>query len=205
MQISCKNCGKKFIIPDEKVPDVPRFGVKCPSCGNKIVVERGAAKGEVVEEEKERRIVPKQVEPEMFPPGSIVAFLYLEDEMIGDKCEEVLKGEGYEISRTGDPGEALARLMLNRYDLVLLADSEDGRELLAEVGRWPGRNRREVNVIMLGERTSTFDPATEFIMAINSYISVDDIERIGEILKESIARHREYLVPWRYVQGDEKQ
>ncbi len=201
MQIVCEHCHKKFILPDEKLPDVPRFGVKCPSCGEKIIVERSK---EDSSSSSSPSIVPKQIEPEMFPPGAKVAFIFVEDVSLGDKCEEILRHEGYEISRTQDPGEALARLLLNRYDLLMISDSKVGRELLKEVGKWPGRIRRQINVILLGKESSSFDPNIEFLLGINAYISTQESHQMEDLLKEAIARHREYLVPWRFVEKDER-
>ncbi len=201
MQIVCEKCNKKFVIPDEKLPDVPRFGVKCPSCGERIVVERNK-EGFSSSPRKQDRIIPKQIEPEMFPPGAKVAFIFLKDVSLADRCEGILREEGYEISRTEDPAEALARLLLNRYDILVLADSKEGRLLLEEIGKWPGRYRREVNVILVGEEAPSLDANIEFLLGINVYISVKDGSRIESLLKEAIARHREYLIPWRYVEED---
>ena len=78
MLITCYNCNKKFKIPEDKIPsNVSKFAVKCPSCGEKIIVKK--------EKKVPKKVIlqtQKKIEPEMFPPASKVAFLFVDNEKI---------------------------------------------------------------------------------------------------------------------------
>jgi predicted Zn finger-like uncharacterized protein len=39
MEIVCKACHAKLNVPDEKLPPGQRIGVKCPRCGNKLLID----------------------------------------------------------------------------------------------------------------------------------------------------------------------
>jgi hypothetical protein len=97
----------------------------------------------------------------------------------------------------------VAKLNLNRYDLIIFLDNGEGDKIRKEIGLWPGILRREVNVIVVGDRTKTFDPNIEFILGVNSFISKEDINKIEDVLEEAINRHTEFLTPWQYVKKNE--
>lgn len=39
MEIACESCNAKLNIPDEKLPPGHRVSVKCPRCGNKLLID----------------------------------------------------------------------------------------------------------------------------------------------------------------------
>ncbi len=196
--ISCNRCHKKFKIPDEKIPDVPKFSVKCPSCGEKILVNKEAPK---IDDENDQGL---KIEPEMHPPGSIVAFVYLPDKDAYQNIKTYLKEKGYIVSSANNIEEAVAKLELNRYDLVIFADNQDGKKILEEIDKWPGNRRRNINVIAIGDKAKTFDPNIEFLLGVNSYISWEDLDRVEEILDNSIKRHEDFLIPWKFVSNNDE-
>ncbi len=199
MLIVCDRCNKQFKIPDEKLPNVQKFAIKCPSCGEKIVVNR--EKDGVVPEEKQDLYL--NIEPEMYPPGEVVAFVYLCNDETYSNVGDVLRDKGYIISSAKNIDEAVAKLHINRYDMLFFEDNKEGDRIREIVAAWTGNVRREINVICLGDRSKTFDPNIEFILGVNSYISVQDIDNIQNILEECIKRHKEFLTPWNYVKKNE--
>jgi predicted Zn finger-like uncharacterized protein len=45
MKFECPQCGKKYSLPDEKVPQGKDFKVKCKKCGEVIILHGGAGEG----------------------------------------------------------------------------------------------------------------------------------------------------------------
>lgn len=197
MLITCGSCDKQFKIPEEKVPDVPKFFLKCPECGEKILVNR-----EESQEKSQKLLESFTVEPEMHPPGSMVAFVYLRDKDLFEKIAACLKEKGYIVSSAKNIEEAVAKLGLNRYNLVIFEEGQGGK-LLEEIDKWPGNVRRNINVVAIGEKAKTFDPNIEFILGVNSYISMEDLNRLNEILDNVFKRYEDFLTPWKFVSNDD--
>jgi len=198
MEIQCSNCNKKFKIPDEKIPNVAKFIVKCPVCGFKIRVERNLY-NESKENSIDRALNLPSVEPEMHPPGSKVAFVFLKEKDLFDKLEKILKELGYIISTASNTQEAVAKINLNRYNMIVISEVPDTKMIFKEIELWPGNLRRQINVIAMGSSAKTFDPNKEFILGVNSYISTDDFENIDDLIQNAIKRHEDFLIPWNFV------
>ncbi len=198
MEIQCSNCNKKFKIPDEKIPNVAKFIVKCPVCGFKIRVERNLY-NESKENSIDQALNLPSVEPEMHPPGSKVAFVFLKEKDLFDKLEKILKELGYIISTASNTQEAVAKINLNRYNMIVISEVPDTKMIFKEIELWPGNLRRQINVIAMGSSAKTFDPNKEFILGVNSYISTDDFENIDDLIQNAIKRHEDFLIPWNFV------
>jgi len=199
MRVQCRHCEKGFTIPDEKVPenDVLRF--KCPVCGGKNEVDThkdeagesldkpGAASQEEPEE---------MLEPEVFPPGAEVAFLFVHDGEWAEGAREYLTQMGMYLSTADTVSQARQKLKLNRYNWVIVEDRRDNGPVLQEVGSWPGYRRREVNVILVGQSAKSFDPSRAFAMGANCYLCIDDTDRIEEHLEQAREEYNQYIAPW---------
>ncbi len=200
MLIQCNNCKKEFKIPEEKVPDVPKFAVKCPACGIKISVNRS-----IPEMHTKDSISPSDdilsIEPEMYPPGSKVTFVFVDNKDIESGLKKYLDEKGYIVSSASNIKEAVAKLNLNRYDMVIFSYNKEALEIMKEIDRWPGNLRRQINVIAIGEGEKTFDPNIEFLLGVNSYISQIDLkeDNFYLLLDNAIKKHEEFLVPWKYI------
>ena len=198
MEIQCSNCNKRFKIPDEKVPNVSKFSVKCPACGYKIRVERNLHTKSKKNSVDQALNLPS-VEPEMHPPGSKVAFVFLKEKELFDKLEKILKELGYIISTASNTEEAVAKINLNRYNMIVISEVPDTKMIFKEIELWPGNLRRQINVIAMGSSAKTFDPNKEFILGVNSYISTDEFENIDDLIQNAIKRHEDFLTPWNFV------
>ena len=203
VKAQCDGCGKQFALPQEKVPDKPRFRFTCPSCGTKVLVDRTAGE-ETAEAEQADAARPEakgeayDIEPDLFPPGAEVAFVYVRDRGWAEKIEESLQLEGgYLLSRAENGAQALQKLRLNSYQMILLQDGPEADGLLEEIGSWPGYVRREINCILIGDKAKSFDPGKAFIRGVNSYLSITDTERIADLLEQAQQSFDQYLEPWR--------
>lgn len=193
MKFMCA-CGQKELnIPDDKLPDAKRFAIKCPFCQKKMVVEREGdtavasfaepQKQEVRAETKKQVLKLPAIEPEVFAPGSKVAFIDVHDEAWCTKAEVFFKQAGYEISVSEDQLEAVAKLRLNRYDVLVVEDCENCNLILEEVASWPGHRRRELNYIMIGSAGKSMHPDVAFERGVNFYLNLGDAEKAEELLQ----------------------
>jgi DNA-directed RNA polymerase subunit RPC12/RpoP len=203
VKAQCDGCGKQFALPPEKVPDKPRSRFTCPSCGTKVLVDRSREEASAGDKQAdaaqpEAKGEAYDIEPDLFPPGAEVAFVYVQDRSWAEKIEESLQLEGgYLLSRAENGAQALQKLRLNSYQMILLQDGPEAEDLLEEIGSWPGYVRREINCILIGDRAKSFDPGESFIRGVNSYLSIEDRQGIAELLEQAQQSFDQYLEPWR--------
>ncbi len=192
MEVVCRSCNKKFLIPDEKIPaGIKKFAVKCPYCKDRVVVEVKKEDLEVKKDISDFYTVP----PDNFPPGSKTAFLYVFDEMWRDEIITFLKEKSYYISEAHEENIGVQKLRINPYNVVFLEEKK-AQPLLQEIGSWPGIQRRETNVILIGEKAESFDLLAAFVAGVNSYLSISDKNRIRELLEESMDRYKSFIEMW---------
>lgn len=207
-------CGEKEItIPDDKVPAVPRFGLKCPHCQKKMVVER---QGDTVRVSFADQPAPAKpapqppaepaepklpaVEPDVFPPGSTTAFMEVDDAAWRAAAGEIFKARGIFYSEAEETLVGVAKLRLNNYQVIVVEDSEDCRLLLKEINSWPGLRRKGVNVVLVGDAAPSMQPSIAFEKSVNFYLNHADAARAKELLEECLAGYDLYYRPFAMVE-----
>jgi predicted Zn finger-like uncharacterized protein len=196
MFVSCPTCSQTFEIPDSKVPDNSRFGVKCPSCREKIVVE---SKGCRESTEAEAPLCPEKrpnIEPDLFPPGSQVVFSFVQSGAWNGALETFFSSKGYYLSKARDVGEAILKLRLNDYHVVILDDRYSNRSVLKELGAWAGKKRRWVNVLLLGDAAVSMSQHEAFRRGVNAYLNINDLGRAKELFEECLKGFQIHNEPW---------
>lgn len=205
MVITCPNCSEHFDIPEGKLPQTPKFSIKCPSCRGKIVVDRTAAgpspKAPTVDSGSKRRTV----EPDIFPPGAQVVFCYVQSGAWNGAVEAYFSAKGYYMSKAVDEEEAALKLRLNDYQVIILDDRYSNQPLLQEIGNWPGYKRRGVNVMIIGDRAASLNPQEAFVRGLNTYFNINDVNRARELFEESVRGFEIHNEPWRLADESIKQ
>ncbi|MFP4070661.1 MAG: zinc-ribbon domain-containing protein [Desulfovibrionales bacterium] len=193
MFITCPTCSQNFELPDSKVPDAPKFGVKCPSCRERIVVKgkndvpAGPPETVFDGDETEEFVLlggRTTIEPDIFPPGSRVVFSFVQSSAWNKTIESFFSDRGYYLGKAASVGEAVQKLRLNEYQVVIVDDRHSNRPVLKEIGTWPGKKRRWVNVILLGDGGKSMNPNDAFIRGINAYLNINDLDKAEELFDE---------------------
>jgi predicted Zn finger-like uncharacterized protein len=197
MFVSCPTCSQTFEIPESKIPDNTRFGVKCPTCREKIVIEPK----EVREPESEPQAPlsaekRSSIEPDLFPPGSQVVFSFVQSGAWNNALETFFSSQGYYLSKARDVEEAILKLRLNDYQVVILDDRYSNRPVLKEVGVWAGKKRRWVNILLLGDAATSMHQHEAFKRGVNTYLNINDVGRAKELFEESLRGFQIHNEPW---------
>jgi uncharacterized protein YbaR (Trm112 family) len=183
MEISCKACNSTFEIPDDRIPETRKFKLSCPKCREPIIVDK---------DDLEDKIVA----PEHFPHDATVAFVFVKNRALAERIKVHLKGRGIYISEAGFIHEAVDKVRINYYNILILEDSEETRSILALVRKWNGLRRRDVNIVLVEARCQSMHPNEAFLRGVNSVVGLGDNERVEHFLDLALGDYENYVEPW---------
>jgi hypothetical protein len=196
---------KEINLPDEKVPDVDTFSLKCPYTGKKIIVRKDGdgvnvqAAEPMAEEPLPRQESPAEelpsVEPDVVPPGSKVAFIFSRQDAWTKAAEKFAETAGYYVSTAEDVLTSVAKLRLNNYDLIFVEEGGDSERIISEVNSWLGLKRRAANFILLGDDGDSMQPHVAFDKGANFYFNKADAGRAEQLFKEAEDGYALYYRP----------
>ncbi|MFW6326536.1 MAG: zinc-ribbon domain-containing protein [Desulfovermiculus sp.] len=195
MQLKCEHCGRSFNLPEEKIPQAKRFRFTCPSCKemNEVIIpEQDEGHPALGQDEGEALDVP----PVRVPPGTSLALLFLSDEQVASGLRSYFGQRNWQIIEVQDPQKGRAYLQVNRVHWAVLEDSEPGREILGEINLLSGRERREINCVLIGDRTVSFDALTAFVLGVNSYVHPEDESSLETVLDRAHALFEDQRHMW---------
>ena len=167
MRLECEHCGRSFDLPEHKVPEAASFRFTCPGCRQVTEVHREVPEAGTVEPKAQQEL---QVQPERVPPGTRLALVCVDDPDLCGRILEGLQGRNWHVLEAAQGAEGAARLRVNQVQLLIVQDGESGAPVLHELSRWPGRERRRLNCVLVGNRTESFDSLTAFVLGVNSYV-----------------------------------
>lgn len=206
MQLHCEHCGRDFNLSRQKLPPGDRFSFTCPVCKGRNQVDRKVSQPEGQGQAEQEPIVQeKRVEPDLFPPGAWTAFCFVRDEVWQTSLQKLLQEWGYYQSSASDPEQAVQKLRLNSYNLIVIQEEAQAEPLLQEIGTWSGAVRREVNLLLIGPNASSFDPGLAFSRGVNVYLNLQDQGRAQELLQQAREHFEHFLEPWKMARDKSEQ
>ena len=208
MRIDCDSCRKEFSLPEDKLPDARRFRVKCPSCGNRIAVERPAGQeggegtsGSQPRESEAMQSVEEEV-AHLTPIKENNGLILFQDPELLEAVRAPLEGMGYRLAATASSEEARRIFSTNPLALVVLEDVEENLSMLRDIHSRPGFARREINCVLVGEQAKSLDTKEAFIRGVNTYLSSKDRDRFGELLSHALGKYNQFIHPWLLAKGE---
>ena len=183
MDITCSHCKSSFVIPDDRIPETKKFKLNCPKCREPIVVDQESADEKIAA-------------PEHFPHDATVAFLFVTNKGLSDRISLFLKSRGIFVSESALIHEALDKVRINYYNIIILEDSEHAKAILGLIRKWNGLRRRDVNVILVETDCKSLHSNEAFYRGVNSVISSKDNERVESILDLAMGEFKSYSEPW---------
>lgn len=183
MDINCTHCKSSFVLPDDRIPETRKFKLNCPKCREPIIIDK--------ENEGD-----KIVAPEHFPHDATVALLFVKNRALADRISVFLKSRGIFVSDAGLIHDALDKVRINYYNIIILEESEHSKSILAIVRKWNGLRRRDVNIILVETDCKSLHANEAFFRGVNAVISAKDSERIENILDLALGEFKSYMEPW---------
>jgi predicted Zn finger-like uncharacterized protein len=215
MLINCDSCNKEFSLPEAKLPDAQRFRVKCPSCGNRIAVERPAGQSEGIgtswgqsgaegsqTQGSEAMDTGEEEYAGLTPDRERNGLILFQDQDLLEAVRAPLEARGFRVAATTSSEEARRIFSTNPLSLVVLEDKEKNLPMLREVHSQPGFVRRDINCVLVGDRAKSLDTKEAFIRGVNTYLSSKDRERFGELLAHALGKYSQFIHPWLVARGE---
>ena len=203
MEIICKKCGAEFNIADEKIPKGQRVAVSCPKCKNKLTIDtRGPEKlkkpattagraGEKASSYGDDEALG------FYEEGVKLALVTANEQQQAERLKQAVDGLGYRFVWAKNTREAIGKMRLHHFDLVILNDGFDGIALkqspvLQFLNHLSMSLRRQIFLALIGDNLKTMDNMMAFAMSANLVVNKKDLDKLTAIMKKAILDHERF-------------
>lgn len=216
MQIKCEECGAGLTISDDKIPMNQRVAVTCPKCKNKIVLNNSRKEQRRTNSDSNEKIISQQDNFDVenikgqdghgygddttldFLEGDIQLALVMVTELeLSEKINQAVEELGYKCVSVADSREAIGKMRLYKFGLVVLSDRFDGVEverspILRYLNNLSMSIRRQMFVFLLSDNFKTMDQMMAFMLSVNLIVNIKETDRIGVIMKHAISDNEKF-------------
>jgi predicted Zn finger-like uncharacterized protein len=198
MEIKCKKCNTKFMIPDDKLPSGQVVALKCPKCKSKLEVATPAStpKTTIVKAAQDTGgSLEKSLD--FVEAGVETALICEQDAGVREKIRSILQQMDYHVTVGASARDTMKYMRLRVFDLVFLDENFEGQgpksnHVLQYLGHQPMGIRRNIFVVLLGNGFRTADNMTAFNLSVNLVVNLNDINQLDKILKRSLIDYEEF-------------
>jgi len=199
MNITCNSCGKTLKVPDEKLPPNQVVSITCPHCKGKIRIDTRKPDEDMVSKKKEEIEDPgideygEDSSPlDFFEEGTKLALVLDGDDGHLKAIDSALEELSYKSIVCPSTKEAMAKLRLHHFDIIILSDGFDGQHLEKSpvthlLNHLSISIRRKTFLTLLSDKFKTLDNMMAFGKSANLVVNPADISNLALILKKSIS------------------
>jgi predicted Zn finger-like uncharacterized protein len=205
MDIICSSCGTTLSVPDEKLPPNQVVNITCPKCKNKIKVDTGELdlkpaepkKREKAEEEFLSEYEDDTSPLEFFEEGVKLAIVLESDDLRLSDIIPALEELGYKIIQPQSLQEAMSKIRLHPFDMIILSDGFNGKGLegnpiINYLNHLSMSVRRRIFLVLLSGRFKTMDNMMAFAMSANLVVNPEDLPNMRLILKKGTSENEKF-------------
>lgn len=196
MDVTCDSCGAAFKIPDEKLPPNQVVSITCPKCKGKIKVDTKKSDKDIVSSEIEE--LEQDSSPlEFFEEGTRLALVLNGDDKQVNDISSVLEELSYKSIVAPSIQDAMGKLRLHHFDLIILSDGFDGQNLEGSpvthyLNHLSMSVRRKIFLVLLSDKFNTMDNMMAFMLSANLVINPADLSKLRLILNKAIPDHEKF-------------
>ena len=194
MDVTCKSCGATLKIPDEKLPPHQAVSITCLKCKGKIRIDPRESNKNLAEKVREVGLeYEEDTGPlDLFEEGTRLALVLDGDEGNVAEISSALEEFSYKPVLPTSIGEAMSKLRLHHFDLVIISDGFDGQDLTNSpithyLDHLSMSIRRKIFLVLLSDKFKTMDDMMAFSMSANVVIHPRELHRLSAILKRAIS------------------
>jgi len=196
MDITCDSCGAAFKIQDEKLPPNQVVIITCPKCKGKIKVDTRKPDKDIASGETEK--LEQDSSPlELFEEGTRLALVLNGDDGQIKDISSVLKELKYKPIVAPSIQDAMGKLRLHHFDMVILSDGFDGQNLEGSpvthyLNHLSMSVRRKIFLVLVSEKFDTMDNMMAFTLSANLVIKLADLSKLRLILTKALPDHEKF-------------
>ncbi len=194
MDVTCKACGATLNIPDEKLPSQHAVSITCPRCKGKIRIDPRESDKNLVSEKVEKADLEYEEDTgplDLFEEGTRLALVLDGDEGNVAEISSALEEFSYKPVLPTSIGEAMSKLRLHHFDLIIISDGFDGQDVTNSpithyLNNLSMSIRRKIFLVLLSDKFKTMDDMMAFGRSANIVVNSDDLSNLSLILKKAI-------------------
>ena len=196
MDVTCNACGAAFKIPDEKLPPNQVVSITCPKCKGKIKVDAKKPDKDIVSgktDEFEQDSSPL----ELFEEGTRLALVLIGDDGQIKDISSVLEKLSYKPIVAPSIQDAMGKLRLHHFDLIILSEGFGGQNLEGSpithyLNHLSMSVRRKIFLALVSDKFKTMDNMMAFTLSANLVIHPADLSKLRLILNKAIPDHEKF-------------
>ena len=196
MHITCDSCVAAFKIPDEKLPLNQVVSITCPKCKGKIKVDTRKSDKDIVSGETEE--LEQDSSPlEFFEEGTRLALVLSGNDGQINDISSVLEELKYKPIVAPSIQDAMGKLRLHHFDLIILSDGFDGQNLEGSpvahyLNHLSMSVRRKIFLALVSDKFKTMDNMMAFTLSADLVIHPADLSKLRLILNKAIPDHEKF-------------
>jgi len=196
MDVTCDACGAAFKIPDEKLPPNQAVSITCPKCKGKITVDTRKPDKDRVSGETDK--FEQDDSPlELFEEGTRLALVLNGDDGQIKDISSVLEKLSYKPIIAPSIQDAMGKLRLHHFDLIILSDGFGGQNLEGSpvthyLNHLSMSVRRKIFLALVSDKFDTMDNMMAFNLSANLVINPADLSKLRLILNKAIPDHEKF-------------
>jgi len=210
MEIICEKCNARLSIPDDKIPSGQRAAISCPKCKNRITLnvpvsgrknlpsEVGGKPGPVVNNaDSDYGYEDDDASLDFFEEGVRLALIMGNEPHHAEKLGKTVDELGYKHVSAKNTRDAISKMRLHHFDVILLSDGFDGIDLaqspiLQHINSLSMSVRRRIFLALVADEFKTMDHRMAFAMSANMVINGDDLDRLTSIMQHAISDNEKF-------------
>jgi len=203
MDVICSSCGAKLKIREEKLPPNQTVKITCPKCKQKITIDTREPVNQPTSEKKktsEKAILDYDefASPLDFLEGGIrLALILVSDDIHSVDINFALDELSYKCISPSSIPEAMDKLLLYHFDLIILSDGFGGKDIEdSPVNKYLNSLsmsiRRKIFFVLLGDKLKTMDNMTAFGASANLVVNPRDLPDLTLMITKAINDNNQF-------------
>ena len=210
MEIVCEKCDARLSIPDDKIPRGQRASVSCPKCKNRLTLNTRSPGQNNLAPQVEEKTEPEVSKAnsdfvyedtdsslDFFEEGVKLTLVMGIDVQQVEKLGRIVEELGYRYVSAKNTRDAISKMRLHHFDVILLSDRFDEIELahspiLQHINTLSMSVRRRIFLALIADEFKTMDHMMAFAMSANLVINGNDLDRLTAIMKHSILDNEKF-------------
>lgn len=210
MEIICEKCNTRLNIPDEKIPKGQQATVACPKCKNRLMLNvssprrknttpavEGKPEPHVKKADSDNDYWDDDASLDFFEEGAKLALVMGNEAQQIKKLGRTIEELGYRCVLAKNTRDAISKMRLHYFNLVLLSEGFDGIDLaqspiLQHINNLSMSVRRRVFLALVADEFKTMDHMMAFAMSANMVINGGDLDRLTSIMQHAISDNEKF-------------